>query len=151
MFGGWIEILMLTLSYPIRLMSTGLSVGILRTFGFDVTANLTLITVAGRESGIAVTDACGGIDQLTGLLVVGIVLSVVMQRKWRWRLMHFACILPALVLANALRLVLTIVLLSQFGDVVLANTCHHALGWLQVVLVVVFIWLFGKLIRFAAH
>jgi len=34
-----------------------------------------------------------------------------------------------------------------FGEVILGNTWHLALGWAQTVLAVVLLWLFGKCVR----
>lgn len=142
-----IESLVLALSYPLRLMATGLAVGFLRLLGVSVHAEQTLILLEADEIGIAVTDACSGIEQLFGLILVGGLFSFMMQRKMLFRLMHWATILPCVVLANAIRLIVTVLLVRTVGEVVLGNTWHLALGWVQTVLAVVLLWLFGKCIR----
>lgn len=148
MFGGYLELLTLTLSYPLRLMATGLSAAVLRLFGYAATAERTMLEVRGMGD-LAITDACGGIEQLPGLIVVGAVFAWLMQRRLGWRLFHFGMILPSVVLANTIRLVVTVVLLGRFGDVILMDTWHRGLGWFQTVLAVGLVWLSGRAIRSA--
>ena len=89
----------------------------------------------------------GGIEQLFGLVLVGGMFAFLMQRKLAFRLMHWATILPCVVLANAIRLIVTVLLVRTVGEVVLGNTWHIALGWTQTILAVVLLWLFGKAIH----
>ena len=143
-----IESISLTLSYPLRLMATWLSVAPLRLFGVPVTADRTLISL--ESSGgvqIAVTDACSGLEQLFGLIVIGGVFAFMMQRTALCRALHWATILPCVVLANAVRLLVTILLVQSFGEVILGDTWHISLGWGQTALAVVLLWLFGRIIR----
>lgn len=141
------ESLVLALSYPLRLMATAIAVGCLRMFGVAVSAERTLITLDADGVALAVTDACGGIEQLAGLVIVGGVFAFMMQRRAVFRVTHWAAILPCLVIVNAIRLIVTIVLVRALGEVVLGNTWHIAIGWAQTVLVVLMLWAVGKLIR----
>ncbi len=142
-----IESVVLALSYPLRLMATWLAVGCLRLFGIPIHAERTLLMLEENGLEIAVTDACGGIEQLFGLVLVGALFAYLMQRRFVFRLMHWATILPCVVLANAIRLIVTVLLVRAFGEVILGNTWHLALGWAQTVLAVVLLWLFGKCVR----
>ena len=142
-----LESLTLALSYPLRLMATWLAIGCLKLFGISVHAERTLIMLEDDGIGLAVTDACSGLEQLLGLILVGGLFAFLMQRRLLFRLMHWATILPCVVLANAIRLIVTVVLVRTVGDVVLGNAWHLALGWAQTVLAVVFLWLSGKLLR----
>lgn len=145
-----IETLTLTLSYPLRLMATFGAAAVLRFLGVAVTVDRTLITLGSDGTGIAVTDACSGIEQLFALVLIGAVLAWMMQKGLGFRLMHWACILPSLVVANALRLVVTVLLYGRFGDVILGDAWHHGLGYAQSVLTLVFLWMFGKVLELAA-
>lgn len=144
---GILEAALLALSYPLRLMATWISVGCLKLFGVPVHAEQTLIVLDSDGIGLAVTDACSGIEQLLGLILIGGLFAFLMQRKLLFRLMHWMTILPCVVLANAIRLIVTVVLVRMFGEVILGNAWHLALGWAQTVLAVVLLWLFGKLLR----
>ena len=146
-----IEYIGLTLSYPLRLMATWLAVGVLKAIGVPVSAERTLITVDSGTTQIAVTDACGGLEQLGGLVAVGLLFAWLMQKGWWWRILHWTTILPCVVLANAVRLIVTVLLVKAYGDVILGDAWHVSLGWAQTVLAVVLLWLFGKAIAYVAQ
>lgn len=147
-----LESFSLALSYPLRLMATWLAVGALRLFGFAVQTQRTLITLEDGELEIAITDACSGIEQLFALVVISGFFAFMMQHRLLPRIMHWATVLPCVVLANAIRLVAIVVLYRVFGETILGNTWHMALGWAQTVLAVALLWLVGVLIhRLAAH
>lgn len=143
-----IESVTLALSYPLRLMATWLSVGSLRLFGVPVHADRTLISLeASGGVQIAVTDACSGLEQLMGLILVGGVFAWMMQHTFLCRALHWATILPCVVLANAVRLAVTILLVRAFGEVILGDAWHVSLGWGQTALAVLLLWIFGRVIR----
>ena len=146
-----IEYIGLTLSYPLRLMATWLAVGVLKVVGVPVSAERTLIVLDSGTTQIAVTDACGGLEQLGGLVAVGLLFAWLMQKGWGWRILHWATILPCVVLANAVRLIVTVLLVRAYGDVILGDAWHISLGWAQTVLAVVLLWLFGMAIAYAAQ
>ena len=145
-----IESLTLALSYPLRLMATFGAVAVLKLCGVAVTADRTLMTLGSDGTGIVVTDACSGIEQLFALVLVGGAFAWLMQKSIGFRILHWACILPSLVLANALRLVATVLLYNRFGEVILGDAWHHGLGYAQSVLTLVLLWGFGKLLALAA-
>ena len=146
-----IEQIVLTLSYPLRLMATWLAVGVLKAAGVSVSAERTLLVLGAGTTQIAVTDACSGIEQLGGLVAVGLIFACLMQKGWGWRILHWSTILPCVVLANAIRLVATVLLVNAYGEVILGDTWHVSLGWAQTVLAVVFLWLFGKGVAYVAR
>ena len=143
-----IEALTLALSYPLRLMATYGAVAMLKLFGIAVTADRTLITLGSDGTGLAVTDACSGIEQLFALILIGGILSWMMQKSLGLRLIHWAFILPSVVIANTVRLVVTVLLYKGFGDVILGNAWHHSLGYAQSLLALGLLFLFGKLVLF---
>ena len=146
-----LEQIVLTLSYPLRLMATWLAVGVLKVVGVSVSAERTLISLDSGTTNIAVTDACSGIEQLGGLVAIGLIFACIMQKGWGWRFLHWATILPCVVLANAIRLIVTVLLVNAYGDVILGDAWHVSLGWAQTILAVVFLWLFGKGVAYIAR
>ena len=146
-----IEYLFLTISYPLRLMATWLAVGVLKAVGVPVSVKHTLISLGSGATQIAVTDACSGLEQLGGLVAVGLLFAWLMQTGWGWRILHWATILPCVVLANAVRLIVTVLLVRAYGDVILGDAWHISLGWAQTVLAVVLLWLFGKAVAYVAR
>lgn len=141
------EMMMLALSYPLRLMATYISVAVLKLVGVKVLADGTTINILSAGKQIAVTDACSGIEQLGGLVIVGIVFAVMMQKHFSLRLIQWFSIMPCVVVANTIRLIATILLFRSFGDVILGDAWHIGLGWAQTILAVTLLWLFGKLLQ----
>ena len=138
------ESIVLYLSYPFRMVSTVLSVGFLQLFGMNIENDNTTIRVEGLD--IAITDACSGIQQFEAMILVAFWLVMIWKRPFVWRCVHYAFLIPSIILANAVRIVLTVVLYKTVGQVVLNNTWHEGLGYAQVVLTVALFFLVGSLL-----
>ena len=138
------EPIVLYLSYPFRMVSTVLSVGFLQMFGMNIENDMTTIRIEGLD--IAITDACSGIQQLEAMILVAFWLVMVWRRPFIWRCVHYAFLVPSIILANAVRIVLTIVLYKTGLESVLNNTWHEGLGYGQVVLAVALFFLVGCLL-----
>ena len=140
-----IESLLLALSFPLRMMATYVATGLLGLFGASVSVDYTTIRIG--EAGIAITDSCSGIEQLGALILLGLVIAKVQQRKWLPALFQYGFIIPSIVLSNALRIAVTAALyLGPLGDDALGDGLHVALGWVQTVLAFGFLYLFGLLV-----
>jgi exosortase/archaeosortase family protein len=137
------DVLALLFSFPLRLLSTIISVESLRLFGFDIEYHLTSIRLPG--SGIAITDACSGIEQLEILLLLGYLLVKMQHTRKRWALLHYLFILPAVVFVNSIRIIVTILLFYKFGQRAFADPVHITLGYILVIAVVVLLWIIGPL------
>lgn len=137
------DVLALLLSYPLRLLSTILSVESLQLLGFNIEYHLTSIRMPG--SGIAITDACSGIEQLEILLLLGYLLVKMQHVRKRWAFLHYLFILPAVVCVNSIRITITILLFYQFGQRAFADPVHLTLGYLLVIAVVTLLWIIGPL------
>jgi exosortase len=137
------DLLALLLSYPLRLLSTIISVESLQRFGCNIEYHLTSIRLP--DAGIAITDACSGIDQLEILLLLGYLLVKMQHRRKRWAFLHYLFILPTVVLANAIRITITVLLFYRFGQRAFADPVHLALGYLLVIAVVFLLWSIGPL------
>ena len=138
------ESIVLYLSYPFRMVSTVLSVGFLRILGFGIENNGTTIRIEGLD--IAITDACSGIQQFEAMILVAFWLVMFWKRSFFWRCVHYAFLIPSIILANAIRIILTIVLYKTVGEVILNNTWHEGFGYAQVVLTVALFFLVGTLL-----
>ena len=138
------EPIVLYLSYPFRMLSTVLSVGSLRLFGLEIENDGTTIMIEGLN--IAITDACSGIQQFEAMILVGFWLVMIWKRPFILRCIHYAFLIPSIILANAIRIVLTVILYKTIGEVVLNNTWHEGLGYVQVVLAVALFFLIGPLL-----
>ena len=138
------ESIVLYLSYPFRMVSTVLSVGFLQLFGMHIENDNTTIRIEGLD--IAITDACSGIQQFEAMILVAFWLVMIWKRPFVWRCVHYLFLIPSIIVANAVRIVLTIVLYRTVGEVVLNNTWHEGLGYAQVVLTVALFFLVGCLL-----
>ena len=138
------ESIVLYLSYPFRMVSTVLSVGFLQIFGMNIENDNTTIRIEGLD--IAITDACSGIQQFEAMILVAFWFVMVWKRPFFWRCVHYAFLIPSIIVANAIRIVLTIVLYKAGFESVLNNTWHEGLGYMQVVLTVALFFLVGCLL-----
>ena len=138
------EPIILYLSYPFRMVSTVFSVGFLQLFGMGIENDGTTIRIEGLN--IAITDACSGIQQFEAMILVAFWLVMAWKRPFVWRCVHYAFLIPSIIIANAIRIVLTIVLYKIIGEVVLNNTWHEGLGYAQVILTVALFFLVGTLL-----
>ena len=138
------ETIVLYLSYPFRMVSTVLSVGLLQIFGINIENDGTTIRIEGLD--IAITDACSGIQQFEAMILVAFWLVMVWKRPLVWRCVHYLFLIPSIIVANAVRIVLTIVLYKAGFTAILNNTWHEGLGYAQVVLAVALFFLVGSLL-----
>lgn len=136
-----IEYLHHLISYPMRLFVANISSVILVVFGFDAVANSTVVNIEGSD--IAITSACSGIEQLESMILVAWIISCIMHAKLQYRIIHFICILPTIILVNSLRLTVTLIGFKRYGEFFLSNFIHSALGFLTIILIVVLFILIG--------
>ncbi len=138
------EQFILMVSYPLRLISTALSVWILKLFQIPIEYHLTTIALPGATQ-IVITDACSGIQQLEALLLIGYVIIHLQPKPLVWSLCQYLFLLPIIILSNSIRIVVTIILYRAIGAIVLDNTWHTTLGYCLVFACSILIWYSGSL------
>lgn len=141
------EEFMLLLSFPLRLSATLLSAGLLKLCGIGVVYSGTSLELPGLD--ISITDACSGINQLDAFILIAFIIVHIMHRKNVWKLLHFAFIIPSIIIGNGLRIALTVLLYKLWGETVLQNSWHTALGYLQIVLALIIFLIAGKIFSFS--
>jgi exosortase/archaeosortase family protein len=124
------EEFMLILSYPLRLSATMLSSLVLKLCGVEVAFAGTSLNLP--DLNIAITDACSGINQLDAFLLLACIAVKLAGVRGGWQIVHFAFVIPSIIIANAFRIVLTVVLFKMIGEVILGKFWHVALGYVQV-------------------
>ena len=134
---------MLLLSYPLRLIATVLSAGMLKLCGINVVCSGTSLTLP--EVNIAITDACSGINQLDAFILIAFIAVQMLHRETLWKVFHFAFIIPAIILGNSLRIALTVILFRMWGEGVLTGAWHVALGYVQILFALIIFLIFGKI------
>ena len=141
------EEFMLLLSFPLRLTATVLSAGILNLSGFDIIYAGTSLSLPGVN--IAITDACSGIKQLDAFILIAFIAVQILHKKTLWKILHFAFIVPAIILGNSFRIVLTLWLFRLCGETVFQNTWHTVLGYGQIIFALLIFLAIGKVFSLA--
>ncbi len=137
------EEFMLLFSYPLRLSAAALSSWILNLCGIEIVCSGTSLSLP--DLNIAITDACSGINQLDAFILIAFAAVQIMHKKTVWKILHFAFIIPSVIIGNSLRIVLTVLLYRSCGEVVLQNTWHISLGYVQIVLAMLIFIAVGKI------
>ncbi|HOG51858.1 MAG TPA: exosortase/archaeosortase family protein, partial [Lentisphaeria bacterium] len=132
------EYLLLAFSYPLRLVSTIITVFGLSLCGIDIDHHLTSIRIGTSE--IAITDACSGINQLAVMLLLGYILVRRCHRSRSWQIVHYLFLLPAVTIANSLRLLTSCLLYLRIGWSAFAEPYHTWFGYAMVVVTVLILW-----------
>ena len=137
------EEFMLLMSFPLRLNATLLSTGILKLCGMDVICSGTSLSLP--DVNIAITDACSGINQLDAFILIAFIVIQMLHKKTLWKVLHFAFIIPSIIIGNGLRIVLTVLLYRLWGEAVLLGCWHIVLGYVQIILAFVVFFVIGKI------
>ncbi len=138
------EQFILMISYPLRLISTALSVCVLKLLQVNIEYHLTTITLPGSTQ-IVITDACSGIQQLEALLLIGYLIIHLQPKPLVWSICHYLFLLPIIILSNSIRIIVTILLYHAIGPAVLNNTWHTTLGYCLVFACSILFWYSGLL------
>ena len=138
------EQFILMVSYPLRLISTTLSVWMLKLCQININYHLTTITMPG-EVEIVITDACSGIEQLEAMLLIGYLIIHLQPKPFVWSLCHYLFLLPIIIVSISIRIFVTILLYKAIGPVILNNTWHATLGYCLVFACSILIWYAGML------
>ena len=141
------EEFMLLLSFPLRLSATVLSAWLLKLCGIAVVCSGTTLELPGLD--IAITDACSGINQLDAFILIAFAAVQMFHKKTYWKILHFAFIIPSIIIGNGLRIALTVLLYKLWGETVLMNTWHTALGYVQIILALLIFLAAGKIFSFS--
>jgi exosortase len=114
----------------LQLLVSSAAVAVLHTFGATVAREGNVILLAGGES-LFVEEACSGITSIVTLVPLAVVLAYFTQRTlWR-RLVVVAAVAPAAMLANLMRVVLTVVMAQHLGaERATNNALHESAGLL---------------------
>ena len=141
------EEIMLLLSFPLRLNATVLSAAILNLSGVGIVHSGTSLILPGLD--IAITDACSGIRQLDAFILIAFMVVQMLHSKTGWKILHFAFIVPSIIVGNSLRIVLTVWLYRLFGETVFENTWHTVLGYGQIIFALLLFLAIGKIFSLA--
>lgn len=141
-------VLMLPLNYPLevlagfplRVLATRLTVGLLHPLGIGAHRIGTLIVTDRFQ--VMIDSPCSGLKTLSALLLVGFVLAYFVHRRWSHRLVLLLLVAPVAVLANAVRNAVIVLIGHYRGEAAAMGALHHVSGlvtfYLAVLLLIVF-------------
>jgi exosortase len=115
-------------AFPLQLLASKFSAGVLSFFGIPVLREGNVIILA--HTTLEVAEACSGIRSLVSLITLGILLGYFTEsRLWvRWVLA--AATIPTAILANGLRVAGTGILAHYWGPQAAEGFFHTFSGWL---------------------
>ena len=127
------------LSFPLQLLATRITVGLLNAIGMGVIQQGNMIHLEGGHA-LEVAEACSGMRSLVALLALGALYAYWSQRSAIGKLLVFASTIPISVIANVVRVFVTSLLVATVTDKVTEEPLHSIMG--LSVFVVAFICLF---------
>jgi len=132
------ELLLLEFSYPLRLLSTSISVILLRCCFFKVHCDGTSLFWDNQT--LSITEACSGISLLSLFFLLEYLIAypekTASWKKWGWS----SLLLLWVTLGNAFRLLATFLLYRLCGDKVFEPRPHFLLGCFFVIVTSLLIW-----------
>lgn len=138
------ELLLLEFSFPLRLLSTNIAVAFLRLLSFKVSSNGTTLFWHGNE--LAITDACSGMSLLGLLLFIAYwLIRKISAPAWQ-KCCWFSMLLLWILLANTLRLLLTLFGYMLWGEIIFSSMPHFLLGCFFVIVSSLLLWFSGVLL-----
>lgn len=120
-------------SFPMRLVPTALAQALLSPFMTVAREGINLHTPA---MDVAVVPACAGLNYLSTLLLLAVLLAWLSQDRPAARIVLVLMVVPTLLVANALRIATVAVVGEQFGRKAALGFLHGFSGLLVLVLAV---------------
>lgn len=112
---------------PLKLLVSTISFKFVEPLGIPIVQEGVTMTVGPYQ--LLVEDACSGLNSLIGLIAITLFYIYLLRNaSWRYSLFLVAMIIPIAILANAIRIVILILLTYYFGDAVGQGFLHVTAG-----------------------
>ncbi|MBS0264150.1 MAG: exosortase/archaeosortase family protein [Planctomycetes bacterium] len=133
------------LSWQLQTITTRFSTVILECLGQPaISEGHTLIV---GDQVLEVEQACSGLRMFIGIAAVAFAMIVLQGRPWWENVMMALSVAPVAMLANALRVVITAILLGMFHGENEAKMIHDGAGWFMIVIATVLFSALTALLR----
>jgi exosortase D (VPLPA-CTERM-specific) len=116
------------LMLQLRLISSKLGVAIIKLYGLSVYQEGNIIDLGFTQ--LQVVEACSGLHSLISLLVLCLLLVYFFKDHWWKRLALFVSSIPLAIITNSIRIAMTAILYSYFGEEVAQGFFHGFSGLL---------------------
>jgi exosortase len=114
------------LLFALKLRVTEWSGTILQLLGYTVAWRGNEVMVPGHV--LFVADACSGLTSIVTLLPLSVLVAYVLGRGWVRRAVIVASVVPLALLANVIRVTVTVALISHLGPDVAQGLLHETFG-----------------------
>lgn len=112
---------------PLKQLVSHLATSIVTPFGIPIYREGVTMTVGPYQ--LLVEDACSGLNSMIGLVAISLFYIYLLRAaSWRYSLFLAALLIPVAIVANALRIVILILLTYFFGDAVGQGFLHVTAG-----------------------
>lgn len=132
-------------AFPLQLASAAVSAGVLEFLGMPLVRTGNIIHLG--EASLDVVTACSGLRSLLALVTFGTLAAGLLPLRPGSRVLLVALAVPVAMLTNALRIILTAILVHTSGRIFLQGALHQALGLLTFALGIGLLFLIGGAIR----
>ncbi len=115
-----------TVAFPLKLIVTRCSVGILDMMSIPVIREGNIIYLA--DTTLEVADACSGIRSIVALIAIAVAYTYLFQKTLIRRILLVLSAIPIAVIANGMRVIITGILANSYGAKVAQGFYHEFAG-----------------------
>lgn len=134
-----------TIGIVLKSISTNLGGWIIRTVGISIHISGNIIDLGTTQ--LQVVDACSGMRYLFALLALGVLYAYFFEHLLWKRVVSVIITIPISILTNAIRVGITGVLASKYGNKVAEDFFHGFSGWAIFMIAFGFLFVFGKILK----
>ena len=136
------------ISLPLQFLSSRLATGFLSFTGVPVLREGNVIRLPAMS--LEVAQACSGIRSLISLLALAVIYGYLFEPALRIRVILVGASVPIAVLANALRIMATGLIVQYWNPEMASGVFHEFSGWLIFVFTLFLLYVFHRVLRFGS-
>ncbi len=133
-------------TFPLQILASKTATFLLTLAGVAVAREGNILLLSGARMEVA--EACSGIQSLFSLVTLAIVYGYLVETKIGMRILLALVAVPISILANALRISVTGLVLQHWGIEKAQGTFHILSGWLIFMSSLAMLFVFYRLLRF---
>lgn len=133
------------LTFKLRLISSGLSVGLMRLVGLSAFREGNIIEIGATQ--LQVVDACSGLRFVYPLILMGLIVGYLFHKRWWERIVLVTIAIPISIGSNALRIAITGFLTKKVSPELAEGFFHGFSGWLVFMVSLGILLIVGRIIK----
>lgn len=119
-------VLFYRIALPLQMFSSAISAEVLEFLGVPLVRTGNIIHLI--PISIDVVTACSGLRSLLALITFGTLAAGIFAMRWRYRVLLVLLAVPIAIMTNALRIIITAILVHTSGRAFLEGALHQAIG-----------------------